>query len=593
MTKWEVLEVASFRLQVAWSKERRSPRGGVASRGRKRLQLLTLATALALCASFWGSAHGQVTLKKLMDDKPQGATAIVETTDPYGRDTPRTSVKGFFRAARKGDYERASKYLDLQGLPEGYGEEDGASLAQEWKTVLDRTLWIDLDLLSAKPEGHKDDGLPPDRDFVGRIQGKDRSFELFLQRVAGPEGDEIWQFSSATVARIPELYKEFGYGPVGDWLAKHLPEWEFLGMPVWEIVLIAVFGLFGYLVAFLPTWLVAKRICDPERKILCQVGRLITGPLRLLIAVALVRYLTRFLPLSVTARAILDVKTGPLLILVWAGFIFTNILADVAADKMQKKGAGSAKVLLPPARASAKVLIVIVACVVWLENVGFEVTTLLAGLGVGGLAVALAAQDTLKNLFGSIMIMLDKPYSVGQRINVKGHDGVVEEIGIRSTKIRLLSGRQVTIPNEEMARIDIENVARRNYIKRISYIGITYDTLPEKVEEALEILRKILDSHEGMNSKRPPRVYFTEFGPSSLTIRMTYWYHPAKLWDYYAHSEDVNLKILRAFNEAGIQFAFPTTTTYLVPGGRKPFEVVMRDEAEAQEPAAEWADDAS
>lgn len=556
---------------------------------KKAAILLLLTTALAVGASFAGPAHGQVTLKEIIGEQEKGDAKADQhpgqvpiSTDMHGRDTPRTSVKEFFRAARKGDYERASRYLDLGDLPEELAEERGAKLARQFKVVLDRTLWVDLDLLSPEPQGHTDDGLPADRDFVGRIQTRERSIDVSLQRKPVAEGNYIWQFSSATVARIPELYQQFGYGPLGDWLEGNLPEWEFLGMPAWEWVLIVVFGTIGYLVAFVPTWIAARRARRSESGIVRQIGKLITGPVRLLLALAILRYLTRLLPLSVTARAIMDVKTGPLLILVWAGFLLTNLLTDVAGERLQKKGSGAARVLLPPTRAGVKILIVLVACVVWLENVGFQVSTLLAGLGVGGLAVALAAQDVLKNFLGSIMILLDKPYSVGQRINVKGHDGTVEEIGIRSTKLRLLTGRQVTIPNEEMAKIDIENVTRRNYIKRVSELGITYGTPPEKVEKALEILRGILDNHEGMDPNRPPRVYFTEFNPSALNIRMTYWYHPARLWDFYAHSEAVNLSILRAFNEAGIQFAFPSTTTYLAQSGPEAFRVALVEGIDAE-----------
>ena len=128
---------------------------------------------------------------------------------------------------------------------------------------------------------------------------------------------------------------------------------------------------------------------------------------------------------------------------------------------------------------------------------------------LGGLAVALAAQDTLKNLLGSIMILLDKPYRVGQRIVAKGHDGIVEEIGLRSTRLRLLTGHQTAIPNDEMARIDIENIGRRPHIRRVANIGITYDTPLEKIEKAVDIILKILDNNEVMYTEFPPGAYFS------------------------------------------------------------------------------------
>jgi MscS family membrane protein len=173
------------------------------------------------------------------------------------------------------------------------------------------------------------------------------------------------------------------------------------------------------------------------------------------------------------------------------------------AERLQKKGEESAAVLVQPVRKIAKGLVVLFAALLWLDNIGFNVSALLAGLGVGGIAVALAAQDTLKNFFGSVMILLDKPYSVGQRVTVKGHDGVVEEIGLRSTRIRLLTGHQTTVPNEQMANVDIENIGRRPHIRRRTDITITYDTPPEKIEKAVNIIETILDDHEGMEPDFP------------------------------------------------------------------------------------------
>ena len=179
----------------------------------------------------------------------------------------------------------------------------------------------------------------------------------------------------------------------------------------------------------------------------------------------------------------------------------------------------------------------------------------------------------MKNLLGSIMILLDKPYKVGQRIVAKGHDGIVEEIGLRSTRIRLLTGHQTAIPNDEMAKIDIENIGQRPHIRRLTNIGITYDTPPEKIEKAVELILKILDNHEGMDPEFPPRAYFSEYNPYSLNILVLYWYHPADYWDYMKFSQGVNLQIAREFQKEGIKFAFPTTTTYLSQEERQPLHL--------------------
>ncbi len=221
--------------------------------------------------------------------------------------------------------------------------------------------------------------------------------------------------------------------------------------------------------------------------------------------------------------------------------------------------------LVPLVRKSVRITIVIVI-LIFVVNSFFgarQVATILAGMGVGGLAIALAAQDSIKNFFGSIMILLDKPFRVGDRVVFEGHDGPVETVGFRSTKIRTLDGHLVTIPNSELANHVVQNIGQRPYIRRRTSITITYDTPPEKVRRAVEILREILDNHEGMDPDLPPQVYFNEFNDASLGILMIYWFHPPSYWDYLAFSQKVNLEIFERFNAEGIEFAFPTQTIYL------------------------------
>ncbi len=252
-----------------------------------------------------------------------------------------------------------------------------------------------------------------------------------------------------------------------------------------------------------------------------------------------------------------------LIFVIWFVMAFGRFVANaiIASPRIDPEGihAGLIKVTC------TLVALAIAAIILFkgLSDLGISLIPLVTGLGVGGLAVALAARPTIENLIGGLMILADRPYRVGQRIIVKGNDGIVQQIGLRSTKIRLLRGPQVTIPNEEMAKAEIENVARRQYIRRSSKITIKYDTPPEKVEKAVDIIKEILDDHEGMDPDRPPRVYFTEFNPDSLNISMMYWYHPGKLWKSKAFSQKVNLRIMQEFRKEGIKFAYPTTTTYL------------------------------
>ncbi len=201
------------------------------------------------------------------------------------------------------------------------------------------------------------------------------------------------------------------------------------------------------------------------------------------------------------------------------------------------------------------------------------ITSILAGLGVGGLAVALAAQDTIKNFFGSIVLFSDKPFEVGDRINVEGHDGPVEEVGFRSTRIRTLEGHLVSIPNGQLTNMSINNIGKRPFIRRVMTVTVTYDTPPEKMQQAIDILKELLHDHEGINPDFPPRVYFSDFASTSLDILVIYWYHPPDYWKYMEFGEKLNMNILKRFNEAGIDFAFPTQTVYLAGDENRPLNI--------------------
>jgi len=230
--------------------------------------------------------------------------------------------------------------------------------------------------------------------------------------------------------------------------------------------------------------------------------------------------------------------------------------------------------LVPIIRKSLRVTVVVLVLVQVAQILSDKpITSIIAGLGIGGLALALAAQDTVKNFFGSVVLFIDKPFEMGDRIVVDGQDGSVEEVGLRSTKIRTLDGHLVTIPNGELANKLIRNIGKRPYIRRVANITITYDTPPEKVDRAVEIIKELLDNHEGMNPEFPPRVFFNEFNADSLNILVIYWFHPPDYWAYMDFTERFNKELFRRFNEEGIEFAFPTQTLYLAGDSARPLSI--------------------
>jgi MscS family membrane protein len=351
------------------------------------------------------------------------------------------------------------------------------------------------------------------------------------------------------------------------------PDAQFLGWQLWQWILWLINFALSFLLAFTITWIVNLFLGRKDTAMRRRIKQFIAWPARFLLWLLLEQVGLSFIGLSMTIRNIFRFDPVLPFVMTWTAVRLVDLFVFWWGERLRRSEREDAIVLLRPARTAIRVTLVVVAVLFWFDNIGLKVSTLLAGLGVGGLAFALAAQDTLKNLLGSIMILLDKPYKVGQRIVAKGHDGIVEEIGLRSTRLRLLTGHQTTIPNDEMARIDIENIGQRPHIRRLTNIGITYDTPPEKIEKAVGIILKILDNHEGMDAEFPPRAYFSEYNPYSLNILVFYWYHPADYWGYMKFSQWVNLQIAKEFHQEGIKFAFPTSTTYLSQDGGQPLYV--------------------
>ncbi|NQU75493.1 MAG: mechanosensitive ion channel family protein [Planctomycetes bacterium] len=226
--------------------------------------------------------------------------------------------------------------------------------------------------------------------------------------------------------------------------------------------------------------------------------------------------------------------------------------------------------LVPLLRKTLRVFIIIVATIFIAQNVfNMQLGSILAGLGIGGLAFALAAKDSIANLFGSIVIFADRPFSIGDRVKIQSQDGFVEEVGFRSTKLRTLDGHLVTVPNSSVANEMVENVSKRPAIKRVMTVTVTYNTTAEKVQRGVDILREILDSRmEHFHDDYPPQVFFNDFGADTLDIIVYYWFAPPDWWQYLKFNHDFNLELLRRFNAEGIEFAFPTRTLYLRPEGQ-------------------------
>jgi MscS family membrane protein len=519
------------------------------------------------------------------DERAEAEQRTQGPVDEFNRGTPRSSFLGFAEAAREGDYERAAEYLDLRNLPEEVLQIGGPELARHFKIVLDRALWIDTDTLSRDPRGVSDDGLPAYRDSLARVDADGKPIDISMQRVPRGDGAFIWKISNATIGKLPELHELYGYGTIGERLSNVMPEFELLGLQSWQWLMLVGLLAVGYLVAVVPTWFIWWLFRRGRTPLSDDLGRFVSGPIRLLIAAIVARSWIDVIHPGVTARAWMEGYTILTILVAWVLIRLVDVFHRHTASRLTARGRAQAVVLMRPAANVLKLLIALIAVMFWLENLGFRATTLIAGLGIGGLAVALAAQKPIENLIGGITLFSSAPVRVGDFCRFGDKIGAVEEIGLRATKIRTLNRTAVYVPNAAFADMQLENFAERDRIWYHPTIRLRYDTTPDQVRYVLVEIRKMLYSHPKVNPD-PARVRFIGYGESSLDIEI-FAYVEATAWsDYLEVAEDLNLRIMDIIVQAGTALAY-SAQMVLLERGKRPNEDAAKA---AEKKVSEWRD---
>jgi MscS family membrane protein len=361
--------------------------------------------------------------------------------------------------------------------------------------------------------------------------------------------------------QVDRSYLTFGLTRI-----EFLRENHFLGIALWQYIASFLFIFFAFYVSklldlFTRVWLkrVTQRTPSRTDDLLLQ---LTNGPVKIIAFVLLL-------------HVGLSVFDWPPLISRWLSNILKVIVAvsvtyallkiiDIAIETWRQRHAAVTdstfdKQLTPIIRKSLQALIVAVAALVTLDNIGVNITTLVASLSIGGLALGLAAQDTIANLFGAVAILIDKPFKVGDRIQLDTVDGTVEAIGLRSTRIRNLDGFLVTVPNKTMGNATVTNVSARPNIRTLMNLGVTYNTPPDQIKRATEILGEVLRGHPGT---KDAWIGFNRYESFSLNLFVVHWWNSTDFKAYLAGMQEMNLEIKRRFDAEGISFAFPTQTVY-------------------------------
>ncbi|MGI9291151.1 MAG: mechanosensitive ion channel family protein [Gammaproteobacteria bacterium] len=477
--------------------------------------------------------------------------------DKLGRDTPRGSFQGFLLAADEKNFVKAVEFMDLRYLPKRYRNAQPTRIAEMLAVVIEREFWIDFDLMSNDPDGEMGDGLPDYRDEIGRIEGETGEFVLLMQQVPDGEGGKIWKISNATVANIADLYSEFGYGPIAEAVADVVPDVDFLGLELFKWILMLALGLAVYPILLLLGLLLARIFSHPDSLLYPRVRRFFLIPFALLLVNTAMNTFVAYLGVGVRAQKMLEAQSINTILVLWVLISLSGLMRDYYAKRLTAQGKEGAIVLLRPTTQAIQILLVVIVFLVWLDNTGFDITTILAGLGVGGIAVALALQKPLEDIFGALSLYTQQPVKIGDFCRITGETGTVEEIGLRTTRIRTLDNTLISVPNARLAAEAIDNYSARHRIRYKPVLRLRIDTSAEKVEAILEKLRLMLAKHEKVDADGA-RVRFQAISEDALEICISAHVMETDFASYLVIAEQLNLRILEIMDSEDVSLAVPT-----------------------------------
>ena len=526
-----------------------------------RLFYVVLLSAISIQLGF----SFQLTAKPQQDNQEQQTTEV--KADDFGRTTPKGTVGGLLKTLENEDYKRAAQYVDPDVFKSTGNTVDTFGI-QKFQNVLNKYGSIDpLSIISSEPGGKQDEGIGLNLEKIGSIKVDQKKYPILLEQITIEE-QKIWVFSKETYSTVQGIIIDSEESLLLDdyipetlsskWKGAKIGEWFF------GIILLVLSYLICWLITFLINQfvtLVWKNYKDTYQ------GKLLSTlylPLRFLLTVSLIIYATKAFELSIIVRQSFSSVT---MILIWlALFFFVWNLSDALfyfGEKRlrlkNKTGSLSAIIFL---RTSVKFVLIIVLVLIIFDVLGQDVTTGVAALGIGGIALALGAQKTVENLVGGVSVVFDQPVNVGDFCKFGDTVGTVEEIGIRSTRIRTLNRTLVTIPNADFSSRLIENYTSRDQFLFNTKIGLRYETSHDQMKFILKGLKNMLDTHEKVNPD-PARVRFVDYGSDSLIVEM-FAYIYAEDWNgFLAVKEELNLKMAKVIEDSGSGFAFPSQTVYL------------------------------
>lgn len=469
---------------------------------------------------------------------------------------------------------------DLEDLPAVAREEAAEKLARDLGFIMDRLAYVNVAIIPEAPQGAP-------YTWWSLQDGSIRSGTIEIVRMT--EGDRAgeWLFSAATLADLEAWTPKLAAEPVvrgviegrltpSQWMRSKLPApllRPLFYMEVWQwfaLIALAIAGvtLDRILTALIRSYLIRRLrrwFGDVDPKMLRKSLR----PIGLLAMTFVWRFGTRLLdlPAQINATLIVAITIVTVVAVVWAAYGTVDMMCVALAARARQTESKFDDLLVPLFRKSAKIVITLFSLVFVAETFDWEqYRTLLTGLGIGGLAFALAAQDTVSNLFGSFTVILDRPFEVGDWIVIGGVEGTVEAVGFRSTRVRTFYNSLITLPNSTLISASVDNYGRRQYRRWKTMLSIAYETPPEKIEAFCEGIRELIRTHP-YTRKDYFHVYLNAFAGSSLDI-LVYVFHEVPDWSTELRERHrLGVDIIRLAQRLGVAFAYPTQTLYMKRGG--------------------------
>lgn len=524
----------------------------------KTLLLLTLCFAVALPVA------AQSPLSGVLPSSSTTSSASSTPADPLGRATPSGAILGFLQAAQSGNYSIAAQYLQMSAA---HRQSEGEQIASQLNAVLNSPAFTGRVGTFTQPEGTPQEGVPLSRQKLGTMASGDVEADLELVRVTDPSAGKIWLISSDTLTKVPELYDQVEARQVERKLPSVLVKHEVAGLPLWQWLAL----LLALPVAAALGWLILVLLEVPVRWWARRRGqvdianwRSVSAPAWLLTGTLIHQMFVRYLGVALLPRHYYFQLTSIALIIsaTWIAWrVVRWSLRRVRNRALARGHAGTGSLMLLGERI-LKAIIFGVGILAVLGNLGFNMSTALAGLGIGGLAIGFGAQKTIENLFGGVSVLGDEVFRVGDVCRFGDRTGVVEDIGLRSTRIRTEERTLLAIPNGTVATINLENLSRRDKILFKTTLGLRPESKPDHVRFVLAEIRRLLYSHPKVETKTV-RGRLTDIAGASLNLEVLSYILTRDFNEFTAIREDLLLRIMDIIEDAGGSLALPSQTLYL------------------------------